>query len=92
MNNTIVAGQQAISNVTPAQLTGVGGNLSVFYLKALSTNTKPIWIGTSGVTASTGYPLAPGEALDELELQSVSKLFLIAEVNNEKVSWVALRA
>lgn len=31
--------------------------------KALSTNTGTIWVGSTAVSATNGYPLIPGEAM-----------------------------
>jgi len=32
-------------------------------VQALSANTQTVYVGASGVTASTGYPLGPGQAI-----------------------------
>lgn len=91
MNNTIKTGQQAIDSTVPEILTGVGGNSSGIVVKNLSTNTGVIYMGPSGVTTSTGYPLDPGESVS-LDMQSVRQVYFLAEVDEEKVAWAALSA
>lgn len=58
---TIASGQQtatASAVALPAQALVNG-----VVLKSLSTNTGTVYVGPSGVTAATGYPLGPGEAI-----------------------------
>jgi hypothetical protein len=58
-------------------------------VKALSTNTGIVYIGKTGVLATTGYELTAGEAVT-IEVDNVNKLFAIADTADQKVSWIGV--
>lgn len=57
---SIVAFQQA---VTASAVVLATNSVHGFCVKALATNTITVYVGPSGVTTSTGYPLAPGDSV-----------------------------
>jgi hypothetical protein len=57
---SIVALQQAVT-ATAAALPS--NSMHGFCVKALPANTLTIYVGPSGVTTSTGYPLAGGDSI-----------------------------
>lgn len=61
-NANMFTGQVTV-NTTQVQLSGANNTLSNgVIIKALSTNISPISVGLTGVTATTGDLLAPGDA------------------------------
>lgn len=55
--------------------------------KALSTNTGTIYVGPSGVTSATGYPLAAGEAVS-FGVTNASAVYLLDSVTTDKLACV----
>ena len=58
LSSAIVAFQQ---NVTASAVALASNSVHGFCVKALPGNTITAYVGPSGVTTSTGYPLAPGD-------------------------------
>lgn len=57
-------------------------------VKALSTNSAPIYIGGSDVSTSNGFPLSAGESIG-LELADASKLFAVSAAAQElRILWL----
>jgi hypothetical protein len=56
----IVAFQQAVTGSAVVLATNA---VHGFCVKALAANTITVYVGPSGVTTSTGYPLAPGDSV-----------------------------
>lgn len=70
------------------QVTGVRKDVS---LKALPANTANIFIGfTSGVTTSTGYPLAAGDVID-LELTTAQPIYAISASSGQTLAMLELQ-
>lgn len=82
MNN----GQITLSSTVVTQFTNVG--LMVVALKSDPDNTNPIWIGDENVTATTGFPLQPGETIVIAVDGNLDVLYGIAETNSEIVCWI----
>lgn len=60
---TLLTGQVAVTGT--AQQLDSGNSASActaFAIKAPKTNTGEVFVGTTGVTSSTGYALDPGES------------------------------
>ena len=76
-----IAQSIAVTAVSGALSGFVGGAaapvLDEVTLLSLSTNTNTIYIGPSGVTTATGFPLEPG-ASKEYRIDNVSSLFAVS--------------
>lgn len=58
-------------------------------VKALPSNTGTIYVGLTGVTTTTGFPLEAGDHL-VLPIDDANKIFVASSVNNQDVSWIAI--
>lgn len=56
-------GQVTVTSTAAPLTTDTGINTSTLLIKAARSNSTDIYVGTSGVTTSTGFPLAAGEEL-----------------------------
>lgn len=82
---TALSGQQAVTG-TAASLgthTVAGG----FCVVADSGNTINVFLGPTGVTTSTGFPLLPGQAACN-NLGNTSELFVVASTTGATVEWL----
>lgn len=70
-----LTGQVAVTG-TAAQLTPAKV-VSVYAIKAPLTNVKPVFIGSAGVTLTTGYQLDPGDVF-EYEVRNQTGLPVLA--------------
>ena len=81
---TIIAGRQltttgAVALASNALVNGV-------IIKALTTNVATLYLGPSGVTTATGYPLAPGEAIS-YGATNLNAIFLIGANLTDSVAF-----
>jgi len=59
-------------------------------IKADDDNTGNIYVGNSdSVTSSTGFKLKAGQGVT-VEINDPSKIYLIADADNQKVYWIAV--
>jgi hypothetical protein len=58
-------------------------------LRALSTNTGKVYVGSSTVSASNGFQLSPQETVS-LDLDNLSKVWLDVDTNGEGVTFIYL--
>ena len=54
-------------------------------VKALKSNAGTVYIGASGVTTSTGYPLVAGEAIS-YAVTNLSAIYLICQNNSDSIA------
>lgn len=80
----VVAGQISLSGVA-AQLSTVAARR--FRLKAHTENTDVIYLGPSGVTTSTGFPLWPSDEI-EVEVSNLDVLFAIVGAGTQKLCYL----
>lgn len=97
MSQRLQTGQVTLS-ASPQVLSAAVIECKTFILKNVKTNTGTVYFGDSTVSATTGFPLAPG---DEFEFAfSVkngepvfdllpSDVYVVGSVNGEKASWVS---
>ena len=82
-------GQVTVSGITQfpsAQCVAAG-------IKAHPDNTDTIWIGSSTVSGTTGYPLNAGEQVTIiLDIGNLNTLYAISDVENEKACWIKVDA
>jgi hypothetical protein len=85
-----LSGQITIAAAGTAQQgTDIPGTL--FALKAHPDNADTVWTGevTGDVAATNGYPLNPGESV-VVQLANLNHLWFDADVNGDKICWLAL--
>lgn len=56
-----------------------------FTVKALAANTGTVYLGASGVTSSTGYPLAAGESV-YVPFDDPSRMFCVGSAASQVVA------
>jgi hypothetical protein len=85
------SGQIAVTTAgTAVKGSNVPGRL--FSLKGHTDNTEAVWVGNDGaedVSAATGYPLDPGQAVT-INVANLNQLWFDADVSTEKVCWLKL--
>lgn len=82
--STLASGQQAV--------TGTAANLGTntartVCLAADIGNTITIYMGTTGVTTSTGFPLVAGQSTCQ-PVANTSEIFVVASTTGAKVEWL----
>jgi hypothetical protein len=60
------------------------------HLKAPTTNTATVYIGTNALATSAinGFPLDPGESL-YLEIDNINKIFVVSSSDRQKINYIA---
>lgn len=58
-------------------------------IKALPANTGTVYVGLTGVTTATGFPVEAGENIT-LPIDNANKIFVRADVDGQSVAWVAI--
>ena len=86
-----LSGQITVTTAgTAVQGSDVPGTM--FSLKAHPDNTDTVWVGEDGagdVSSANGYPLDAGESV-VLQVADLNHLWFDADVNGEKICWLAL--
>ena len=80
-----ITGQQAVTATAAALATHECVQIIV---KALSSNSIPVYVGPSTVTASNGYELAPGDWVI-VEVEKAEFVYVIAATTGASVCWLA---
>lgn len=83
----VVVFQQTIGT-SQSQLTSNAIMLSVT-VKALDGNSGTIYVGTNGVTPSTGFELGAGESIS-LAVDNTNRLYAIASVAGQKICVIGI--
>lgn len=91
LTSQFTTGQQAVTTVATALN---GGSLTQFTagvkLTCLSNSTASLFMGTAGVTTSTGDELPPGSSV-VLPISDVSGLYVVATANSTTmISWLGV--
>lgn len=58
-------------------------------IKAMPENTGIIYIGLSGVTSTTGFPLEAGETVT-IPVDDADKIYALASIDNQALAWIAV--
>ena len=85
--SALLAGQQAVT-ASAAALPSQALTRTACVL-ALPGNTLTVYVGPSGVTTSTGFPLAPGASLCNLPVANLNQIYLVASSTGSSVAWSA---
>lgn len=64
-------------------------SIKTITIRALSTNTGLIYVGTSLVSSSNGFELSPQETVS-LDIANISTIWIDASVNGNGVSYIYL--
>lgn len=84
----VVHGQNTDIDASAEPLTAtVTPCVSGITVKAMPTNTAKIYVGASGVTTATGYPLSAGESVF-VPVDDVSKVYAIGGAANQAAAWI----
>jgi hypothetical protein len=89
-----ISGQETVTTAGSAEALGSQSIQAPLIVKALPTNTSPVYLGNvaGDVSASNGLALDPGEAVVLEWVSSLAALWLDAAVSGEGVSWLILSA
>lgn len=83
-NQTTVGSSSAVQLTTTSTPCKFG-----IIVKADDSNTGNIYVGGSGVTTSSGFKLQAGQGIS-FEIDDASKVYVIADADNQKVHWIAI--
>lgn len=82
-------GQTTVTTAgTPVQLASNTATTSIT-IRAFASNSGKIYIGTVGVTSSTGFILSSDETVS-IDLDNLDKIYLNSDNNGEGVSYIYL--
>ena len=76
-----------VSNTTAERMDTGALHAKHIDIMAAITNTGIIYVGGSGVTATTGIALYPGD-IYSIDFDSTGDIYVISSVNGEDVQWV----
>jgi hypothetical protein len=86
-----ISGQaQVVTPGTAVALTSSQKGGNGILIKALTSNTGIMYVGSSTVSSTTGYPLSAGQEV-YLEVLNLESIFVDASVGNEKVAWILVK-
>lgn len=85
---TIYNGSKTVPTVT-AETIASSQSISSVTIKALSTNTVAVYIGTTGVTTSTGFELLAGESIS-LDVDNLTDVYCISGSASQVVRYIAV--
>ena len=90
LNGQLTVGTEAVKIPTTRL---AKGNKKGILIKAYGSgdtaaNTVPIFIGNAQVTATSGFPIAPGEAVS-IPIEG-SEIYAIASAADQKIAWITL--
>jgi len=89
VSSTINYGQVTVGT-TAVQLTSTSTPLNFgIVVKADPDNTGNVYVGDSSVSTTNGYLLTPGEGI-AFEIDDVSKVYVVADTDNQKVYWIGV--
>jgi hypothetical protein len=80
----VLSGQISLSGAESALSAAVARR---FKLKAHVDNTDVVYVGTTGVTTSSGYPLWPGDPMD-VEVSNLNVVHAIVGSGTQKLSYL----
>ena len=85
---TIYNGSKTVPTAT-AETIASSQSISSVTVKALSTNTVSVYIGTTGVTTSTGFELSAGESVS-LDVDNLTDVYCISGSASQVVRYIAV--
>ena len=88
-HGTVAHGKNTAVSDTTAERMDVGADeCKHIDIMAAIANTGIIYVGGSGVTATTGIALYPGDVYS-IDFDNTGDIYVIASVNGEDVQWVS---
>jgi len=85
--STVVNGKTTIATAGNEAIIGEGSLKIGVTVKALSTNTNVVFIGTSGVSSTDGFQLAAGEQIF-IPAGNLNRVYLDVTTNGEGVTYI----
>ena len=88
-HGTVAHGKNTAVSASVAERMDVGADeCKHIDIMAAIANTGIIYVGGSGVTATTGIALYPGDVYS-IDFDNTGDIYVIASVNGEDVQWVS---
>jgi len=81
----VVAGQATVTGAESALSSAVARRVRI---RALIGNTDTVYLGPTGVTAATGYPLEPGDLTPPLELSNLNVVHAFTPTGSQKIAFL----
>lgn len=81
----VVAGQVSVGTSEMPLATATARR---FRIRALVGNTVPVYLGPTGVTTATGYPLEPGDVTPPLELSNLNVVKAVAGAAGQTLAYL----
>lgn len=88
-SGTFTSGQVAMTGAA-VQLSSLPKNVAAVVLKNAKTSVNSMWIGSSTVSNTTGYELAPGESL-QIAIINPGRVYAIGTAA-ERLCWATAGA
>lgn len=74
---------------TEVQVSATSVPIKGITIKSLAANTGTMYVGSSTVSSTNGYPLAAGQAIS-FDISNLNTIWIDASVSGEKVSYLAV--
>ncbi len=90
-----LSGQVTLPNAGAVVRLGSSSVNAPLMVKAFDDNSAAVFLGNDGnnsLSAGSGYPLLPGQAVTFSYVGDLGDLYLVAAANNQKVAWLVLAA
>ena len=88
--NIIINGRKVVATAGTQLALGTALGTPIhsgIHIKAEDTNTGYIYVGDADVSSTTGFQLAPGEAVF-VEINDLAKLYIDCSVNGDGVTYI----
>ena len=91
-SSNLLTGQTTVSSTTAVQLYTTAGDLRVngILVSNLSTDSVSIFVGTTGVTATTGLEIVKGNAPVLIPVEWASEIWAITPSSTATLTWMFL--
>jgi hypothetical protein len=86
---TLANGQKTVTTAGTAEVLGASAAIQGIIIKALSTNTNNVYVGTSTVDSTNGYVLRRGASV-AFDIDNVADVYLDVDTNGEGVSYLTV--
>jgi hypothetical protein len=86
--STIYNGTKTVPTTTAEAIASAQATTSVT-VKALSTNTVPVYVGKTGVTVANGFELLAGESIS-MDINDLSTVFVISGSSSQVIRYIAI--
>lgn len=84
---TLAHGRKTVATAGTAEAVAATTTIVSISVKALGSNLGNVYVGTTGVTAATGYTLEPGDAVS-IDIDDPAKVFVDVDNDGEGVEYL----